>query len=130
MELVDIIYRREQNGMVLRFLADKPEGIALDECACLNSEIDKLLESADIIPDKYILEVSSPGLDRPLKTRRDFERVLGKKIYLHTYEPVNNKRDYKGEVTSVDDEKVTVNETRIPLDKISKARLQIEFNKE
>lgn len=125
-ELIEIKYRRESGGMVLRLLVDKEDGITLDECTSLNNEIGGILDEKNVIEDKYTLEVASPGLDRPLKTRRDFERVMGKRIYLHTYEPVNDKRDYEGIVLSVDDEKVTVDNVDIRLDKISKAKLKIE----
>ena len=125
-ELVDIIYRREQGGMVLRLLVDKEGGITLGECSDLNSKIGDMLESEDIIFDKYTLEVSSPGLDRLLKTKRDFERVIGKKVRVHTYAPVNDKRDCEGVVSKVDDEKVVIGEVGIPLEKISKAKLKIE----
>ena len=125
-ELVDITYRREHGGMVLRLLVNKEGGITLDECTYLNEEIGKMLDEKDIIPEKYMLEVSSPGLDRPLKTRRDFERVIGEKIHIHTFEPVNDKRDHEGTVNSVDDEKVTIDDVKIRLDKIAKAKLKIE----
>ncbi len=126
-ELIELKYRRESGGMVLRLLVDKEGGITMDECTSLNNEIGSILDEKDIMQDKYTLEVSSPGLDRPLKTRRDFERVTGKMIYLHTYGPVNDKRDHEGVVISVDDEKVTVNNVDIRLDKIAKAKLKIEI---
>ncbi len=126
-ELVDITYRRESGGMTLRLLVDKEGGITLDECTYLNEEIGKILDGEDIMAEKYVLEVSSPGLDRPLKTRRDFERVMEKKICVHTYEPIEGKRrDCEGVVTSVDDEKVTVGNFVIRLDKIAKAKLKVE----
>ncbi|NQT07352.1 MAG: ribosome maturation factor RimP [Candidatus Omnitrophica bacterium] len=127
-ELIDIIYRRESGGMVLRFLVDKEGGIKLEECARLNEEISALLDQSEIMLDKYTLEVSSPGLDRPLKTRRDFERVMGKSIRVHTYEPIEGKRrDCEGIVKAVDDEKVTIDNNVIRLDKIAKAKLKIEI---
>ncbi len=125
-ELIDIVYRRESGGMALRLLVDKEGGIALDECAGLNHRVSELLDQGDIMIDGYTLEVSSPGLDRPLKTRRDFERVMGKRIRVHTYEPVNERRDFEGDVKFVDDEKIVVDEVEIGLKKISKAKLKIE----
>jgi len=126
-ELVDITYKRESGGMVLRLLVDKEGGIMLDECTSLNEEIGDMLDREETIFERYNLEISSPGLDRPLKTRRDFERVMGKEIYVHTYSPINDKRDYKGVIKFVDDEKVIVGDTEISLDKISKAKLKIEI---
>lgn len=127
-ELVEITYRREHGVMVLKLIVDKEGGITLDECACLNEEMGILLDQGNLIGEKYLLEISSPGLDRPLKTRRDFERVMGKKIHVHTYEPIEGKtRDCEGVVNDVDDEKVAVGNMNIRLDKISKAKLKIEI---
>ena len=125
-ELVDIIYRRESGGMVLRLLVDKTGGVTLDDCSTLNQEIGNILDSGDIMPDRYLLEISSPGLDRHLKTKGDFERVMGQKINVHTYEPINDKRDYSGEVLGVDEENVTVGGVKIPFKKIAKAKLDIK----
>jgi len=126
-ELVDISYRRGKGTMILKLLVDKEGGITLDDCSRLNEDIGKVLDEANAMPDKYLLEVSSPGLDRHLKTKRDFERVMGKKIYVHTYEPIQEKRDYVGNVSGVDEETVTVDNVKIPLNKISKARLEIKI---
>ena len=126
-ELVDITYRRESAGMTLRLLVDKDGGITLDDCTDINGAIGNILEENDVIYEKHTIEVSSPGLDRPLKTRRDFERAIGKKIHVHTYEPVNDKRDHEGTVSSVDDEKVVLDCAEIELKKISKAKLKLEF---
>jgi ribosome maturation factor RimP len=126
-ELVDATYRRETGGMTLRLLVDKEGGITLNECAELNGKISELLDGAGVMEDKYLLEVNSPGLDRPLKTRRDFERIMGKVVHVHTYEPVNDKRDHEGEVKAVDDEKVIIGDTEIGLEKISNAKLKLEF---
>lgn len=127
-ELVDITYRRESGGMVLRLLVDKEGGITLDECTEVNEDVGRMLEDGSVMPDKYTLEVASPGLDRPLKTRRDFERVMGKIIRVHTYEPIFEKRrDCEGVVKYVDDQKVTVGDFEIKLKKIAKAKLKIEI---
>ncbi len=126
-ELVDLMYRRERPGMVLRFLVDKEGGITLNECAELNERIGALLDAEDVIPDKYTLEISSPGLDRPLRTKRDFERVMGREVRVHMYAPVNDKKDYEGVVSGVDDEKVTIGEISVPLNKISKAKQKVKI---
>lgn len=79
LDLVDIIYRYEGRGLVLRVLVDKPEGgITLDECAGLNNEISRILDEKDMLQQRYILEVSSPGLDRPLNSKNDFLRCINK----------------------------------------------------
>ena len=74
-ELVGITYKKEGSRKVLRILADKAEGITLEECARMNETISEVLDKADFMEDNYILEVSSPGLDRPLKTKADFLRI-------------------------------------------------------
>ena len=127
MELVDILYRREAGNMVLRLLVDKEGGITLDDCAKLNEDVGNILDQENAMPDKYLLEVSSPGLDRHLKTKRDFQRVIGQRINVHTYEPIEDRRDYNGEVSEVDEENVIVSGVKIPLKKISKAKLEIKI---
>src|SRR3990167_9523060 len=74
-ELVELMYRREGRGMVLRFLVHTPGGITLDRCAALNRALSDRLDAGGFLDEPYLLEVASPGLDRPLSTRRDFERV-------------------------------------------------------
>jgi len=126
-ELFDITYKRESGGMMLRLLVDKAGGVTLGECASLNEEIGNLLDRDDVVPDKYVLEVASPGLDRQLKSTRDFQRVLGKKVYVHTYKPVREKRDHEGIVNVVSAQSVTIDDTEIRLDNITKAKLKIEI---
>ncbi|MDD5449563.1 MAG: ribosome maturation factor RimP [Candidatus Omnitrophica bacterium] len=132
-EMIDISYRREGPKMVLRLILDKKEGITLDECGWVNEKLGEILDKEDIISDSYILECSSPGLDRLLRTRKDFERVIGKSVKINTYGPVEEKREHIGKVTACDDESVTVElkntalARKIPLIKIASARLEIEF---
>ncbi|HPL82669.1 MAG TPA: ribosome maturation factor RimP [Candidatus Omnitrophota bacterium] len=128
--LVDIICRYEGNGLVLRVLADKPNGgINLDECAMLNREIGVLLDEKDIIKEKYILEVASPGLDRPLKTRDDFLRLLNKPAKFFLNEVINGKLEWDGSIDRVDQESVFIMAKEgiieLPIIKINKAKLII-----
>lgn len=129
-ELVEILYRRESGKMVLRFFVDVPGGITLAECARLNNQIGKVLDESDIPLANYLLEVSSPGLDRPIKTVKDFLRAVGKKVRLLYSKDGREKVGYIGEVKSVDNENVTLaiegKEEVIPIDRIVKARLEIE----
>src|SRR3989338_1423962 len=82
-ELVSMTYRREGRDNVLRILADTAKGITAAECARVNEFISEALDREDIIGERYLLEVSSPGLDRPLKTKADFVKELGKKVRIH-----------------------------------------------
>ena len=88
LELVDIEYRREPQGWVLRFFLDKEGGITLDDCAAASRQISSLLDVEDVIPTAYHLEVSSPGLDRPLKKRADFERFANHLVKVKTIDPI------------------------------------------
>jgi ribosome maturation factor RimP len=129
-ELVELSYHRQKQGMVLRFLIDKPNGISLDECSQINKEIGQALDDEDIIKKRYILEVSSPGLDRPLKTKQDFIRTIGKSIRVTTRLPVDGKRAYRGKLYGLKGQDIVIinqaNEaTVIAIEDIAKARLEI-----
>lgn len=126
-DLIDLLYRYEGNALILRILADRPEGgITIDECARINTAIGSILDEKDILKERYILEVSSPGLDRPLSTKDDFLRCIGKKVKFFLGEPVDNKIELEGLVNKADDESVYIDfEGRIlniSLSKITKAK--------
>lgn len=89
MELVDIEFKREGRDWCLRLFIDKVGGVTLDDCADISREVGTLLEVEDPIPSAFHLEISSPGLDRPLKRREDFERFRGELIKLKTYEKLD-----------------------------------------
>lgn len=108
-DLVDFIYRYAGRDLVLRILVDKPEGsISLDECAYLNIEISRILDEKDILQARYILEVSSPGLDRPLKTKADFLRCINKLVKIFLNEPVNGKTELEGIISNVEGDSVHI----------------------
>lgn len=126
-DLIDLLYRYEGNALILRILADKPEGgISIDECARINNAIGSILDEKDILKERYILEVSSPGLDRPLSTKDDFLHCIGKKVKFFLGEPVDDKIELEGLVNKADDESVYIDfEGRIlniSLSKITKAK--------
>ena len=86
--LVDLMFRPQGRKFILRILVDQPGGgISLDRCAYLNNAIGQLLEQDDLIPDSYLLEVSSPGLDRPLLNSEDFARCINRKVRIFLNEP-------------------------------------------
>ena len=131
-ELVDLVYRKEGPKMVLRLTLDKKDGITLDECGAVNEQLGELLDRENVLAEGYILEVCSPGLDRPLKSKKDFDRVTGKLVKVNTYGPVGDKREHVGKVVSCDEKIVAIELKgekiirKIPLDKISRARLEID----
>lgn len=127
LELVDLIYRYEGKNLFLRILCDRPEGgITMDECARINEELGRLLDEKNIIGSPYILEVSSPGVDRPLRTKGDFLRCLNRRALFFLREPLNGKLEWQGIISKVTDEAVEVeidgNIIVIALVNISKAK--------
>ncbi len=131
-ELVDLTYRRETGGMVLRFTVDKAGGITIGECGILNRKIEAVLDETDPIEGSYTLEVQSPGLDRKLVKTSDFERTIGKDIFVVTYGPVENKREFTGKLKWVGEESIKIEfpaggEVTIPRNMIAKAKLYFEF---
>lgn len=98
MELVDVLYRLESGRWVLRLFIDKPGGVNLDDCAFISHQVEDLIEVEDIIPQRYFLEVSSPGLDRVLKKERDFQRFCGEKASVKTRKALAGRRNFKGRI--------------------------------
>ena len=130
-ELVELSYRRRREGMTLTFLVDKPDGITMEECSQLNHEIDQLLDKSGIMNERYLLEVSSPGLDRPLRTREDFIRAIGKPVKIISRLPVDGRDVHTGELYGVNDRDIVIMgkgnlSTVIPFEDINKARLDIK----
>ncbi|MDD5465726.1 MAG: ribosome maturation factor RimP [Candidatus Omnitrophica bacterium] len=130
LELIDLICRHDGNNLVLRILADRPTGgITLGECALLNRQLSQLLEEKNIIDSNYVLEVSSPGLDRCLKTQKDFSRCLNKEAVFFLNDLVGGKCQWQGLITRADDKSVFIDHSgqvlEIPLIKINKARLVV-----
>ena len=130
-ELVELQFRREAPGWVLRLVIDNENGIGIDDCARISREVAHLLEVEDPIEQSYSLEVSSPGLDRPLKSERDFLRCKGKKAKVVVREPIDGQNQCIGRIEDVTEESVTLRTEHgimdIPFTRMKKARLVIEF---
>ena len=125
-ELVELNIKRRGDTVVVDVIADKPSGgITLDECAYINRQIVKKLEPGNLLGDDYVVEVSSPGLDRALKTSKDFMRVRGRNVRFHLKQAVENMIEHQGRVTDVAGDFVSIviqgKTVMIPLDAISKA---------
>ncbi len=133
MEVVDVEFKFEGRRWILRVYIDKEGGVTVDDCASVSRELGDLIEAKDIIDCHYVLEVSSPGLDRPLRKERDFIRSVGKMVRLKTSRPINNRRNFTGRLTNVSEGIISLlvdndNLVQLPLEEIDKARLEYEFN--
>ena len=129
-ELVAVEYVKEHDWF-LRVLLDKPGGIMMDDCSAVSAKLNPMLDTVLDIPQQYYLEVSSPGLERPLKTLRDFERNFGKKTRLKFFEPQAGKKTLVGVLNAANEtelqllvDDIAVN---IALDKVASIKLHIEF---
>lgn len=135
LELVDVEFLREQQGWVLRVFIDKPGGrVGLDECSQISHALDPALDVEDFIPQTYSLEVSSPGLNRPLRKPEHFQRAVGQKVKVKTFGPIGDppRKQFSGVLTQAEQAEVTVEVEgagpfRIPLRDIAKAHLVFEF---
>ena len=129
-ELVDLEYQRESQGWVLRIYLDREGGISLDDCAGMSHEVGAVLEVKDLIPSAYILEVSSPGLTRPLKKPEDFNKFRNQMVKIKLYEPLDGRKNFKGTLMGLEGDRVRVEvEQRVyelPLQRIAKANLEID----
>ena len=130
-ELVDVEYKKTGKTWVLRVFIDKNQGVTVYDCQELSREIEDLIEIHELIDDHYVLEVSSPGLDRPLKKAADFLRNKGKRIQIKTYSPINNKKENAGTVIDfvngtlfLEDKK---NILKVSLTEIAQAKLIIKL---
>ena len=100
-EIVDIEYVKEAGEYYLRVYLDKEGGISLSDCEVVSRELSEILDKKDPIKDNYFLEVSSPGLDRPLKKDKDFERYKGRDVEIKLYNPMNGSKQFKGELVGL-----------------------------
>ena len=126
-ELVDVEYVKERDWY-LRIFIDKPGGIGLDDCQNFSEEFGKILDKESLISGSYILEVSSPGLDRLLKKERDFVRERGKKVDVTFYAPFDGKKQITGVLAGSDGKTLNLEDIDpIPMDKVASVRLHIDF---
>ncbi|MGW8287022.1 MAG: ribosome maturation factor RimP [Desulfobulbales bacterium] len=131
LELIEVQFRCEQSGWVLRLIIDKQEGVSLDDCTAVSREISQLLDIEDFIDQAYNLEVSSPGLDRPLKNMADFQRFTGRKAKIKTIAPIDGEHVFIGKILQATGETIILavgsRELEIPFAQVAKARLEVEF---
>lgn len=110
-ELVDVEFLKEGVNWYLRVYIDKPGGIAIDDCQALSEKLSDILDDVDPIKQSYILEVSSPGLERPLKKDSDFERFKGEVVEVRLFQPLNGKKIYEGVILGLIEEKIVIRQT-------------------
>ena len=104
-EIVDIEYVKEAGEYYLRVYLDKEGGISLSDCEVVSRELSEILDKKDPIKDNYFLEVSSPGLDRPLKKEKDFVKYQGRDVEIKLYKPINGSKMHEGELVGLTEDK-------------------------
>lgn len=131
MELADVEFVKEGGRWLLRVYIDKPGGIIHSDCEAVSRRLDALLDEKDPIPQSYCLEVSSPGIERPLKKPEDFLRFSGHEVQVTTYAPVEGKKKFTGKLEGADAGalflEVGGGRMSIPMDQVSSARLHVKF---
>ena len=130
-ELVDVRVQSHSRRRTVCLLVDQPGGVTINDCARISRHVEDYLDTQDVIPFRYVLEVSSPGFDRPLRTRQHFERFVGEQVEIQMDRSFGERRQYTGELTGVADGVVSLrlgdgDEVRLPLDEIRSARVRID----
>jgi ribosome maturation factor RimP len=139
LEIFDVQYRREAHGMVLRIQIDRPgpaataeDSVSVDDCANVSRDLSAMLDVEDVVPSAYTLEVSSPGLDRPLRRAEDYRRFAGRRAKLVVRQAVDGQTFFRGILGGVDEGDVLIDADdkkrhRVPLGVITRANLEVEF---
>ena len=107
-ELVDVEFVKEAGSWHLRVYIDKEGGIAVDDCEVISRKLSDWLDKEDFIDDSYILEVSSPGLGRPLKKEKDYVRSMGREVEVRLYKAIDRQKEFTGTLSAYDDKTVTL----------------------
>ncbi len=131
-ELVDVEFKKEGPHRYLRIYIDKPGGISLDDCQLISEKLSEKLDELDPIEENYFLEVSSPGLDRPLKNEKDFIKYRGELVEVKLYEPIDGQKLIEGELVDFVNNTIIINSKvigilEIPYDKAALTKLAIKF---
>ncbi len=139
LDIFDVQFRREAPGMVLRIRIDRPgskataeDSVTVDECARVSRDLSAIFDVDDVVPTAYTLEVSSPGLDRPLTRAEDYQRFTGRRAKLVMREKVDGQGYFKGQLVGFEDGHVVIEGEdrrthRVPLDVITRANLEVDF---
>jgi ribosome maturation factor RimP len=121
-----------RNHFVLRIFIDKPGGVTINDCERVSNQVGTLFDVEDLIPNQYTLEVSSPGIERGLYKRADYERFAGSRVRLRTAEPINGQRNFRGTLIGISGDTVSLEadvagRIDIPFEQIAKANIEYEF---
>jgi ribosome maturation factor RimP len=139
LDIFDVQFRREASGMVLRIRLDRPgpaataeDSVSVDDCARVSRDLSAVLDVEDVVPTAYTLEVSSPGLDRPLRHAADYRRFSGRRAKLVMRDMIDGQRFFKGTLAGLDGPEVLIDSDdgqrhRVPLGVITRANLEVEF---
>jgi len=139
LEIFDVQFRREAGGMVLRVRLDRPgpastaeDSVSVEDCARVSRDLSAILDVEDTVPSAYILEVSSPGLDRPLRHADDYRRFEGRRAKVVIRQAIDGQGFFKGRLAGVDEHDVLIDTDdgrrhRVPLTAITRANLEVEF---
>ena len=139
LEIFDVQFRREANGMVLRIQIDRPgpaataeDSVSVEDCAHVSRDLSAILDVEDVVPSAYVLEVSSPGLDRPLRHADDYRRFAGRRAKLVMRKAVDGQTFFRGILGGVHEGHVLIDAEdkkrhRVPLGEITRANLEVEF---
>jgi ribosome maturation factor RimP len=136
LELVEIEFVKEGKNWFLRVYIDKENGVDIEDCGTVSERLSEKLDELDPITQNYFLEVSSPGAERPLKKAKDFQKAIGKNVFIKTYEPIDGEKGFEGKLLDYDGQTVKVEikiKTRkkvieIPFEKVASARLAVIFS--
>jgi ribosome maturation factor RimP len=135
LQLADIEYVKEGKNWFLRVYIDKEGGVDIIECGEVSEQLSEKLDETDPITEAYFLEVSSPGVERPLRTKEDFEKNINNNVFIKLYEPIDGEKEFEGILKEFKDDiaiveykiKTRKKTVEIPYDKIAKARLAVMF---
>jgi ribosome maturation factor RimP len=121
-----------RNNFVLRIYIDKPGGVSLGDCEAVSNQVGTLLDVEDLIANRYVLEVSSPGIERGLYKRADYERFAGSRIKLRTIEPIDGQRNFRGKLLGLVGDNISFDadgrgQLEIPFEQIAKANIEYQF---
>ncbi|RJR42356.1 MAG: ribosome maturation factor RimP [Desulfobacteraceae bacterium] len=130
-ELVDLEYLMERGRWILRLYIDTEKGVTLDDCARVSRELGDVMDVHDVIEHRYVLEISSPGLDRPLRREKDFIRVIGKRIKVRMVAPIQGRRNFTGYLVDFQEGNLFMEtngeKVSLPRSDVEKANLVYEF---